>query len=64
MSIEVLISLLITLLFLVAIFYIAKLVVRIFGLPGEVLQIVGAILGLIFLAIALNAFGLAPLRWR
>lgn len=50
-----LISLLVVGLVLVIIFYVAGMF-----LPGNILQIVGIILGLVFLLYALNAFRLLP----
>lgn len=65
--IGVLINLLIVLLVLVVIYYIVKLAAGQFGIPPVILQIVGLILGLVFLLVALQAFGLAAgpsWRWR
>jgi heme O synthase-like polyprenyltransferase len=55
-----LISLLVVLLVLVVIFYIVKIAAGNFGIPGPIVQIVGLILGLVFLLYALQAFGVAP----
>jgi hypothetical protein len=61
-----LIYLLVVLIVLVVIFYIVKLAAAHFGIPGPIVQIIGLILGLIFLLYALNAFGLvgSPSSWR
>jgi hypothetical protein len=65
--IGVLINLLVVLLVLAVIYYIVKLAAGQFGIPPVVVQIIGLILGLIFLLFALQAFGIAAgptWRWR
>ena len=64
--ISVLIQLLVVLIVLVVVFYIVKLAAGSFGIPPPIVQIIGLILGLIFLLYALSAFGVAPglSRWH
>ncbi|HJY46687.1 MAG TPA: hypothetical protein VJ301_18885 [Propionibacteriaceae bacterium] len=54
---EALIQLLILLVVLAVIFYIAKLAATHFGVPPIIVQLIGLILGLVFLLAALRAFG-------
>jgi hypothetical protein len=63
--IGVLIQLLVVLLVLVVIFYIVKIAAGNFGIPAPIVQIIGLILGLIFLLYALSAFGFTqPSAWH
>jgi hypothetical protein len=55
-----LVSLLVLFIVLAVIYYIVSLGAGHFGVPGTIVQIVGLILGLIFLLAALSAFGVAP----
>ena len=60
-----LISVLIMLLVLVVFFYIIKLAAGYFGIPEPIVQIIGLIMGLIFLLYCLQAFGVVSgTGWR
>lgn len=58
--IATLIQLLVLFILLAAIYYIVKIGAGHFGVPGPIIQIVGLILGLVFLLAALSAFGIVP----
>ena len=64
--IETLVHLLVVLLVLVIIFAILRLAAAQFGIPAAWVQIIGYILGLIFLIYVLSALGIfgSPGRWR
>lgn len=57
------IQLLVLLIVLAVVYYIVKLGAGHFGVPAVIVQMVGLILGLIFLLAALSAFGIMPAGW-
>ena len=61
--IAAIIQLLIVLLVLYVLFVVLKLGATAFGIPGTVVQIIGLILGLVFLLYALQAFPGQTLHW-
>ncbi len=61
--IAVLIQLLVLFIVLAVIYYIVSVGAGYFGVPAAIIQIIGLILGLIFLLAALSAFGVMPYGW-